>query len=64
MPNQAPDTANRPICRCCGQPILKGQPHWAGDREGYPWHYACAEMARLTIPCRPAIPPPAVRNAG
>lgn len=44
------DTPDRPLCRCCGLPILKGQAHWAGDREGVPWHYACAEEAGLTTP--------------
>ena len=46
--------ASRLVCRCCGLPVLRGQPHWAGDREGHPWHYECAERSGLTIPWRPA----------
>lgn len=61
MPDQVTDHVTaaptaRLVCRCCGQPILRGQPHWAGDREGRPWHYACAEQAGLTIPWRPLHP--------
>ena len=43
----------RPICCSCRQPILVGEAHWAGDPEGRPWHYRCAEQAGLTIPHRP-----------
>ena len=46
-------SASRLVCRCCGLPVLRGQPHWAGDREGHPWHYECAEKSGLTIPWRP-----------
>jgi hypothetical protein len=55
---QSAAPAARLVCRCCGLPVLRGQPHWAGDREGHPWHYECAERAGLTIPWR--SPRPAV----
>ena len=51
MSDQSP--VSRLLCRCCGLPVLRGQPHWAGDREGHPWHYECAETSGLTIPWRP-----------
>lgn len=38
----------RPHCCSCGRPLRTGEPHWAGDREGRPWHYGCAERAGLT----------------
>lgn len=41
------------VCRGCGMPMQRGQAHWAGDREGHPWHYECAEKAGLTIPWHP-----------
>ncbi|WP_211100203.1 hypothetical protein [Azospirillum halopraeferens] len=41
-----------PICCHCGQPIEPARPHWAGDPEGRPWHYHCAESMRLTRPLR------------
>ena len=39
---------NRPLCCACGRPLRTGEPHWAGDRQGRPWHYGCAERAGLT----------------
>ena len=57
MPDRIPEqSSTRQVCRCCGEPVLRGQPHWAGDREGHPWHYACAENSGLTIPWRPLRP--------
>ncbi len=56
-------SAARLVCRCCGLPVLRGQPHWAGDREGYPWHYECAERTGLTIPWRPLRPAAALAAA-
>ncbi len=60
MPEPLPDRSIAPaarlVCRCCGLPVLRGQAHWAGDREGHPWHYACAEQSGLTMPWRPLRP--------
>jgi len=39
---------SRPRCRHCGDLILPGQARWAGDPDGHPWHYACAEKAQKT----------------
>jgi hypothetical protein len=41
-----------PMCCHCGLPVVPGQAHWAGDPEGRPWHYACAEKADLVVPHR------------
>ena len=41
------DAKPLPLCCRCGRPILAGQPHWAGDPAGRPWHYACAETGRM-----------------
>ncbi|HYG91117.1 MAG TPA: hypothetical protein VD978_33240 [Azospirillum sp.] len=38
----------RPKCCYCGELLLPGQPRWAGDLDGNPWHYACAEKAKRT----------------
>ena len=38
-----------PTCCHCGLPLRAGEPHWAGDAENRPWHYSCAERARLTM---------------
>jgi len=38
----------KPACCQCGQPVLQGQPRWAGDGRDRVWHYACAEEAGLT----------------
>ncbi len=43
-----PPHTRRPQCCACGQPLRTGEPHWAGDRQGKPWHYGCAEKAGLT----------------
>ena len=43
-----PLQTNRPLCCACGHPLRTGEPHWAGDRQGRPWHYGCAERAGLT----------------
>lgn len=45
--------ALRPLCHNCELPILRGQPHWAGDPLGRHWHYDCAEQAGLTRSHRP-----------
>ncbi len=48
MDETLPPRGGRPHCFACGQPVRRGEPHWAGDRDGRPWHYACAERAGLT----------------
>lgn len=41
--------AERPRCCSCGQAMRLGEPQWAGDKQGRPWHYGCAEKAGLTF---------------
>lgn len=41
------DTA--PLCCHCGQPIMAGEPRWAGDRLDRPWHYSCAGNAAQIV---------------
>lgn len=48
MNDNEPTAPPRPHCFHCGQPLRAGEPHWAGDRQGRPWHYGCAEKAGLT----------------
>lgn len=40
--------AETPVCRYCKQRIHHGQARWAGDADGHPWHYRCAEVAGKT----------------
>ncbi|WP_431859457.1 hypothetical protein [Azospirillum sp.] len=39
-------------CCHCGEPVLRGQAHWAGDPQDRTWHYHCAESADLVQPYR------------
>lgn len=57
MSPQSSDAPPRPLCCACGEPILAGQPRWAGDPELKPWHYACAEANGLaaTVTSRPSV---------
>ncbi|HEY0836677.1 MAG TPA: hypothetical protein VGE72_22390 [Azospirillum sp.] len=40
------------VCCHCGQPVVAGQPRWAGDPDDRAWHYDCAEKADLVVPHR------------
>lgn len=42
----------RAVCCHCGQPVVAGQPRWAGDPQDRAWHYACAEQMDLVVPHR------------
>ena len=48
MNDNEPTVPPRPHCCYCSRPLRTGEPHWAGDRQGRPWHYGCAEKAGLT----------------
>ena len=48
MNDNEPTATPRPHCCYCSRPLRVGEPHWAGDRQGRPWHYGCAEKAGLT----------------
>lgn len=60
-----PHLPARPVCCHCGKPLRPGEPHWAGDPAGRPWHYACAERAGVTTSWfRARVFPAVVRDPG
>ena len=52
MPKSAALRLERAQCCHCGEPVLRGQAHWAGDPQDRTWHYTCAEAAELVQPYR------------